>query len=154
MVVEEVGIFAVLLKELPSLAAVLTGVIILGYLLYTKTLQITQKNEEANQKRYADLVTTSQTRYEELTNRYIDSMSKIVGDNTRCMTELCSKIDSQIEEIKEQRSELKEHITVKDKALEILENKDETIKTLLQRNQDLYDMLRDQIRHSHKNGHV
>ncbi len=89
------------------------GFLILMYILYVKTQIWNQKHQETTQKKYEQLATQSQERYENLTNKFIDTMNKIVVENTRCLTDLCQKIDT--------------HTKSKDEVLELIKDKDERL---------------------------
>ena len=146
MVFEEIS----LVKDLP----ILSTVIILGYIIYIKTQQLTQKNqewtqknEEVNQQRYADLikngqdkydsiVKSSQEKYEELSNKFVDTMKTIVADNTKCLTNLCEKMD-------ENNQKLDSHTRSKEEFIQM-------IKQIEKQKDDLYDMLKESIRHGDK----
>ena len=77
------------------------GFLVLMYILYVKTQIWNQKITEETTKRYATLVKDSQDRYEELTNRFIDTTNKIISKNAEAinisalaMQELTNRIDN------------------------------------------------------------
>lgn len=77
------------------------GFLVLMYILYVKTQIWNQKITEQTTERYATLVKDSQDRYEELTNRFIDTTNKIIAKNAEAiqisaiaMQELTNRIDN------------------------------------------------------------
>ena len=77
------------------------GFLVLMYILYVKTQIWNQKITEETTERYATLVKDSQDRYEELTNRFIDTTNKIIAKNAEAiqisaiaMQELTNRIDN------------------------------------------------------------
>lgn len=61
------------------------GFLVLMYILYVKTQIWNQKITEQTTERYSDLVKNSQDRYEELTNRFIDTTDKIIAKNAEAI---------------------------------------------------------------------
>ena len=87
----------VLFKEL----GVPVGFLVLMYILYVKTQIWNQKITEQTTERYETLVKDSQDRYEELTNRFIDTTNKIIAKNAEAinisalaMQELTNRINT------------------------------------------------------------
>lgn len=77
------------------------GFLVLMYILYVKTQIWNQKITEQTTERYSNLVKDSQDRYEELTNRFIDTTNKIIAKNAEAiqisaiaMQELTNRIDN------------------------------------------------------------
>lgn len=99
--------------------------LVLFYILYVKTQAWNQKQQETTQQKYEDLVRQSQERYEDLTNRFIDTMNKIVVENTRCLTDLSQKVES--------------HTKSKDEFIDIIKDRDAKLN-------DMYELLKDSIK--------
>lgn len=101
------------------------GFLVLFYILYVKTQTWNQKQQETTQQKYETLVNQSQERYEDLTNKFIDTMNKIVVENTKCLTDLSQKIDT--------------HTKTKDEFITLIKDRDERLS-------GMYDLFKDAMK--------
>ncbi len=105
------------------------GFLVLMYILYVKTQTWNQKQQMITQQKYVELAKQSQDRYEDLTNKFIDTTNKIVVENTKCLTNLIQKIDA--------------HTKTKEEFITLIKEKDDRL-------HGLYEIFKDVMKNNRK----